>query len=133
MSEEISNPTAEVSVTAAPERLYLLTALVKTEADFAELQKVVAKHPITIKKAENLGARTLAFPIKKAHELLLTSIFFTAQSTAISPIDKELENEETVMRYLLTDWNGDIDPPKRSSKYRDFNKVKEQKGEKAHV
>jgi|GEM_PF-5340500 len=38
---------------------YLLTALVKTEADFDELVRLVKETGVTIEKTENMGVRTL--------------------------------------------------------------------------
>lgn len=95
-------------------KLYLLTALVKTEADFAELEKLIKGFGVTLKKSENLGERKLAFSIKKEATLLLTSFFFETDSQNAKKIDKELKTEEFIYRYLLTDWKGDIDAPKRS-------------------
>ena len=111
MSEKKENKL----VLAEGEKLYLLSALVKEEADLNELVDFLAKHELSIKKSENLGSKTLSFAVNKNHELLLTSVFFTAATTVIPALEKSLHHEEYVQRFLLTDWNGDIDAPKRNS------------------
>ncbi|MBI4948173.1 30S ribosomal protein S6 [Candidatus Berkelbacteria bacterium] len=103
-----------MSEETATTKLYLLSALVKTEADFAELEKFIKEFEVTVKKSENLGERKLAFQIKKESTLLLTSIFFETDTQTAKKIDKEIKTEEHVCRYLLTDWKGDIDTPKRN-------------------
>lgn len=99
-------------------KLYLLTALVKDEAAFGELESFVKKSELTIKKSENLGRRVLAYPINKQRELTLASIFFTAEANIIPELEKSLHHEESIERFLLTTWKGDLDAPKRYNKER---------------
>lgn len=96
------------------EKLYLLSALVKQEADLAELVEFVKKHELTLKKSEFIGPKTLSFPVNKQRELSLVSIFFTADSAVVPTFEKTLRHEDYVQRFLLTDWKGDIDAPKRN-------------------
>lgn len=99
--------------TTTSEKLYLLSALLKEEAALAELVQFVGKHNAIVKKSENLGSRTLSFPVLGERELLLTSIFFMAEPSAVASLEKALRHEEYVKRFLLTDWKGDIDAPVR--------------------
>ena len=98
--------------------LYLISALVKTEAAFDEMVAFLKTQALEIKKTENLGERALAHVINKHRTLLLVSIFFTADPAVIPALNKALKTEDAVERYLLTDWKGDIDAPRRSERPR---------------
>lgn len=100
------------------EQLYLLSALVKDDAAFEDLQNFLKKAQLTIKKSESLGRRMLAYPINKERELTLVSVFFTADPKIIPELDQSLRHEESLERFLLTTWKGDLDAPKRYSKER---------------
>lgn len=96
-----------VEVAAAADQLYLLSLLVQDEKALATVKDYL-KDRVKILKDENLGVKTLAYPINKHKELTLISIFFTANSDVVGPIERELKLEEEVERFLLTTWRGDI-------------------------
>lgn len=110
-------------------RLYLLTTLIKEEKDFDQIVSAVKAAGATVVKTENLGERTLAFPVKKHRALILASIFFTATSGEVKAINQELKSEEAVFRFLLTDWKADPDAPKRPTR----PVRREPEKERAHV
>ncbi len=91
------------------EQLYLLSALIKNEAELDGIVEYLKKFDVKIKKSESLGPKTLSFPVKKHHELILISIFFTTDPSEVGKIEKGLHHEEEVLRFLLTDWKGDME------------------------
>jgi ribosomal protein S6 len=109
--------TEKVDVAAAAGRLYLLTFLVRDEKSLTTVKDHL-KDRVTIVKEESLGPKTLAFPINKHPELTLMSIFFTADHNVIAGIEKELKLEDEVERFLLTDWQGDINKEDRAERRR---------------
>jgi ribosomal protein S6 len=109
----IKQEPAELAI--AEGQLYLLTLLVSDEKSLATVKEHL-KDRVKIVKEENLGPRTLAYPINKHKELTLISIFFTADSTVVTAIEKELKLEEEVERFLLTTWRGDINKEPRSAR-----------------
>ena len=95
--------STEIKVAAVTGQLYLLSALVQKEETLKLLKKVVSSKAEIVKE-ENLGKKTLAYPINKHSELILLSIFFTAEPTNLIAIEKELHVEEEIERYLVTSW-----------------------------
>lgn len=94
------------------QKMYLLSAL--SLEDCAEkLSDFVKSHGGEVKKVESLGEKELHFPINKHNKLHLASVFFLSVAATIKSIEKELRHEEWLERFLLTDWKGDLEPPKR--------------------
>lgn len=87
---------------------YLLTILAKEDGALAKLEDLLKSLDIVVEKSENLGRRPLTFPIKKNHELLLMSCYFTIDPTLAPKLDKKLAHEEYITRFLLTTWNAEI-------------------------
>lgn len=131
MTAKTVTPAVEIN---EGERLYLLSALVETEADFDKLVAFMKATDVTIKKTENLGSRPLFVKINKHSSLLLTSIFFTSEPATANQLQETLKHEENVARFLLTTWRGPLDAPVRSRRYSKDSKDKvEVEGERAHV
>ena len=95
---------------------YLLTALTdSSEAALKLIDQTIVTAGGTVTKTEDLGVRSLAYPISKKTELGLISVFFSGQPDIIKPIEGELKHEATLVRYLLTSWREDPhkEQPKR--------------------
>jgi len=106
---------SDVNLAAIAGQLYLLTVLVQDEKVLATILDSL-KDRSTVVKQENLGLKTLAYPINKHRELTMISIFFTASGEAVTAIEKDLKTETDIERFLLTSWKGDIektDSPRR--------------------
>jgi ribosomal protein S6 len=96
----------------APERLkgqrYLLTILAQDDSDLEKLETFLKEFDINIEKVENLGRRSLFFPVDKQRELILMSAFFVAQNDQAPIIENKLNHEAFAKRILLTKWNAEI-------------------------
>ena len=99
--------TIDTKVATAVGQLYLLSALVQKEGVMELLKKVVSSKA-KISREENLGKKTLAYPINKHKELTLLSIFFVAEPKNVQAIEKELHLEEEIERYLITSWSAEL-------------------------
>jgi len=98
--------------TEAPKQ-YLITALTADPAKALKyLEKMIDEHSGAIKKSEDLGPRTLAYPIDRQRELNLVSVFFSISPAAIKPLNDKLAAQDSIARYLLTIWRADIDQTK---------------------
>lgn len=103
--------------TAAATQLYLLSALVQSEAALKMIEGIVAQHG-KVAKAESLGAKQLAFAINKHRELTLVSVFFHADPSVLTQLEKELKAEGDIQRCLVTTWRGDINKEMTSDRPR---------------
>jgi ribosomal protein S6 len=102
----------EPAVEPAMER-YLLSALVRQAAVLEDLKRHIEAAGGRILKSEDLGVRALAYPINKARELNLISAFFQAEPAAARELDKQLQEESGLERYLLTKWSVEtLDEPR---------------------
>ncbi len=52
-------------------------------------------------KFDNLGRKTLAYPINKFHEGIYVNYQFTAQPLAISKIKAGLRHKENILRFMI--------------------------------
>lgn len=94
---------------------YLLTFLAKDRSALGEIEKIVKEHG-QIEKKEDLGVKKLFFPINKEWELSLLSIFFQADSSVIKKLERQLKEQNSIFRFILTRWNAEIEKniqPKR--------------------
>ena len=105
--EKEKTASSNTKVAATTDQLYLLSALVQKE-EVMELLKKIVSSKAEIIKDESLGMKTLAYPINKHKELILLSIFFTAEPDKVIAIEKELHVEEKIERYLITTWDDEL-------------------------
>lgn len=106
----------ETTETPRRER-YLISALVETADSLNHLTESLKAAEATVVKTEALGLRKLAFPIAKKTELELISVFFEADPAIIKPLEKSLQRDSVIKRFLLTKWA--VDPnaePRRRKK-----------------
>lgn len=73
-----------------------------------KLEKEVKSVERTIKtrgkgkvKFDNLGKKTLAYPIKKFNEGIYVSYQFTAEPLAITKIKEALKHKENILRFMI--------------------------------
>lgn len=116
--------STEIKVAAVTGQLYLLSALVQKEETLKLLKKVVSSKAEIVKE-ENLGKKTLAYPINKHSELTLLSIFFTAEPTNLIAIEKELHVEEEIERYLVTSWSAELPKEDEHTFRRNYSRKKD--------
>jgi ribosomal protein S6 len=105
--------TTELEIPAST-RLYLVSALVSDEKELETLAALIKKHNAEIKKQESLGAKKLTYSINKHKELILISIFFTADGATVKTIEKAMEHEDGIERFILTKWDAEVDSNRKS-------------------
>ncbi len=106
----------ETTETPRQER-YLISALVETADNLTHLIEALKAAEVNVVKTEALGLRKLAFPIAKKTELELVSVFFEADPGIIKALEKSLQRDTVLKRFLLTKWT--VDPnaePRRRKK-----------------
>lgn len=122
----VTDTVAEVDTeNAAPSRMYLLSALVSDSPKaLKELNDLVVSLGSNIEKAEDLGARRLAFAVNGHRQLSLVSVFFKTDRQTIKTLEGELRHAETIERFLLSSWRASLEDPKqRASKDSRHQKV----------
>jgi ribosomal protein S6 len=87
---------------------YLLTILAEEESALGKLEEFLKASDVKLEKIENLGRRSLVFPIKKHHELMLMSAFFVCDPSVTTPLEKKLQHEDFIVRMLLTTWDAEV-------------------------
>lgn len=98
---------------------YLLTVMVENDSYLPEVEKIIESSNITLEKSENLGEKTLAYPIKKHNALTMLSFFIKAtDSESIKALDKTLYRDSKIVRYLLTNWQAEIPVPREDRRGR---------------
>ncbi|MCM8767110.1 MAG: 30S ribosomal protein S6 [Candidatus Omnitrophica bacterium] len=69
------------------------------EIDFIE--RVILREGAEIVKKENLGRKTLAYPIKKKEEAVYYIFYIKSTPDKISKIESEFYRRENILRYLF--------------------------------
>lgn len=83
---------------------YLLTLILKPDLEEKarkELLESLTKKMGKVEKEDLWGAKDLAYPIKHFSKGWYAHYQFSAEPSAVAPIDKSLKIEEDVIRYLL--------------------------------
>lgn len=65
-----------------------------------KMQKILSKHNVGEVSKKDWGNRTLAYPINNFKTAHYIQYIYTAETDAISELEKNLGYEETVLRYL---------------------------------
>jgi len=92
------------------ETVYILDPAL-TEADVkASMDRygeIIARHEGAIFRSQNMGKKTLAYPIKKQTKGYYVALDYCGNNTAVSDIERSLKLDERVLRYLTVKF-GDI-------------------------
>jgi len=67
-----------------------------------EIKKIFENASAKIHRIENLGRRTLAYPILKQTEGVYVNVIFDSNPASIKLLDRELKLNQTIMRFLTT-------------------------------
>lgn len=80
---------------------YEITFILKDGEASSEIKKVVENNSAKIVREDDLGTRTLAYPIKKATSGHYFRIVFDCAREDVSKIDKELRKETKALRFII--------------------------------
>lgn len=81
--------------------IYELTFLLNEETELPNLKKLVSDHNGKITKEENLGKKSLAYPIKKNHSANFYCWTFEMDNKQVTEFRKKLNFNDKLIRYLL--------------------------------
>jgi small subunit ribosomal protein S6 len=73
----------------------------KMEQSVQLVEKVIKDNTKGELKTENLGKKTLAYPIRKVNEGYYVNYLFEAQPVAIDKIRSELKHSEDILRFII--------------------------------
>ncbi|UCD06495.1 MAG: 30S ribosomal protein S6 [candidate division WOR-3 bacterium] len=73
----------------------------KVEQSLHAVEKIIKDNAQGDLKTENLGKKTLAYPIRKLNEGYYVNYLFEAQPAAIDKIRAELKHSEDILRFII--------------------------------
>ena len=73
----------------------------KLEKEIKSVEKTIETRGKGEVKFDNLGKKTLAYPIKKFNEGVYVNYQFTAQPLAITKIKEALKHKEDILRFII--------------------------------
>lgn len=73
----------------------------KLEQSVQAVEKILKDNAEGDLKTENLGKKTLAYPIRKMNEGYYVNYLFEAQAAAIDKIRSELKHSEDILRFII--------------------------------
>ena len=73
----------------------------KMEQGIQMVEKIIKDNAQGQPKTENLGKKTLAYPIRKLNEGYYVNYSFEAQPAAIAKIKEELKHSEDILRFIV--------------------------------
>ncbi|HEC78199.1 MAG TPA: 30S ribosomal protein S6 [candidate division WOR-3 bacterium] len=73
----------------------------KLEKEIKSVEKTIKTRGKGEVKFDNLGKKTLAYPIKKFKEGVYINYRFTAQPSAIVKIKEALKHKENILRFII--------------------------------
>ena len=73
----------------------------KLEEQIRAVEKIIKDNAQGRLKLENLGKKTLAYPIKKLNEGYYVNYDFEAPPAAINKIKEELKHSEEILRFIV--------------------------------
>lgn len=73
----------------------------KLEESIIAVEKIIKDNAKGRLNTENLGKKTLAYPVKKSNEGYYVNYDFEAPPTAISKIKEELKHSEEILRFIV--------------------------------
>ena len=71
------------------------------EKVITHIEKVIIKQGKGEAKYDNLGKRTLAYPIHKQREGVYVNYLFSAEPLSIAKIKDALQHDESIMRFIV--------------------------------
>ena len=85
------------------ETLYVLKPTLtdeETAANIAKIEAILVREGAEILATNNMGMRKLAYPVEKNERGVYTIVYFKAQGTVISELERNLKFNEEVIKYL---------------------------------
>lgn len=73
----------------------------KLEESIKAVEKIIKDNAKGRLNTENLGKKTLAYPVKKSNEGYYVNYDFEAPPAAISKIKEELKHSEEILRFIV--------------------------------
>ncbi len=73
----------------------------KLEKEITSVKRAIKTRGKGDVKFDNLGKKTLAYPIEKFNEGIYVNYQFTAQPLAISKIKETLRHKENILRFMI--------------------------------
>ena len=73
----------------------------KLEESIKAVEKIIKDNAKGRLETENMGKRTLAYPIKKSNEGYYVNYDFDAPPAAINKIKEELKHSEEILRFIV--------------------------------
>jgi small subunit ribosomal protein S6 len=73
----------------------------KVEQSLHAVEKIIKDNAQGDLKTENLGKKTLAYPIRKLNEGYYVNYLFEAHPAAIDKIRAELKHSEDILRFII--------------------------------
>lgn len=73
----------------------------KVEQSVQSVEKIIKGNTKGELKTENLGKKTLAYPIRKLNEGYYVNYVFEALPVAIDKIKAELKHSEDILRFII--------------------------------
>ncbi|CAA6798897.1 MAG: SSU ribosomal protein S6p [uncultured Sulfurovum sp.] len=85
------------------ETLYVLKPTLtdeETAANIAKIEEILVKNGAEILATNNMGMRKLAYPVEKNERGVYTIVYFKAEGTIVSELERNLKFNEEVIKYL---------------------------------
>ncbi len=73
----------------------------KLEKEIKSVERAIKTRGKGVVKFDNLGKKTLAYPIEKFNEGIYVNYQFTAQPLAITKIKDALRHKENILRFMI--------------------------------
>jgi len=85
------------------ETLYVLKPTLtdeETAANIAKIEEILVKNGAEILATDKMGMRRLAYPVEKNERGVYTIVYFKAEGSIISELERNLKFNEEVIKYL---------------------------------
>jgi len=85
------------------ETLYVLKPTLtdeETAANIAKIEEVLVKNGAEILATDKMGMRKLAYPVEKNERGVYTVVYYKAEGTIVSELERNLKFNEEVLKYL---------------------------------
>lgn len=95
---------------------YEITFIVKDEKDVEIVKDILEKKKAKVLHELEMGRKNFAYPIKKETAGFYWTYYFEAKSNILKDINQELQTNNDVLRFLITNFKLDISEIKKMSK-----------------
>jgi len=85
------------------ETLYVLKPTLtdeETAANIAKIEEILVKNGAEILATDKMGMRKLAYPVEKNERGVYTVVYYKAEGTIVSELERNLKFNEEVLKYL---------------------------------